>query len=206
MSPEQAEGKIVDARSDVFSFGSVLYEMLTGKRAFDAPSSTALLAAVMRDDPTPISELKRDVPPEVRRIVSRCLKKNPADRYPSAVELAQDLRQCRDLLFPESGAALTPARIMREARRPRVLVPLAGLALSWCARESAWLVKRCRDARWAREVALPEIRQLYDQGKYGAAAAQGAFGTEFKLASKAEQAIPGDPRACQALAAHLLSR
>jgi eukaryotic-like serine/threonine-protein kinase len=192
MSPEQAEGKMVDARSDVFSFGSVLYEMLTGKRAFNAPSGTALLAAVMRDDPTPVSQLKRDVPPEVRRIVSRCLRKNPADRYPSAVELAQDLRQCRALLFPESGAAFTPARIIREARRPRMLVALLLLVVVVCV-GIGWLVKRSRDARWAREVALPEIRQLYDQGKYGAAAAQGAFDTEFKLASKAEQAIPGDP-------------
>ena len=192
MSPEQAEGKLVDARSDIFSFGSVLYEMLTGKRAFDAPSGTALLAAVMRDDPTPVSELKRDVPPEVRRIVSHCLKKNPADRYPSGMELAQDLRQCRALLFPESGAAFTPARIIREARRPRVLAGLL-LFLIVASAGIGWLVKRSRDARWAREVALPEIRQLYDQGKYGAAAAQGAFDTEFKLASKAEQAIPDDP-------------
>ena len=62
----------------------------------------------------PVSELKRDVPPEVRRIVSRCLKKNPAERYASGTELAQELRQCRDLLFPESGAALTPARILQK--------------------------------------------------------------------------------------------
>ncbi len=191
MSPEQAEGRIVDARSDVFSFGSVLYEMLTGKRAFDAPSSTALLAAVMRDEPTPVSELKRDVPPEVRRIVSHCLKKSPSDRYPSAVELAQDVRQCRELLFPESGAGLTPARIVRAARRPTVLVPLiACLILTGAG--IAWLAKRERDVRWARQVALPEILQLYDQGKFGAGAVQGEFGTAFKLASKAEQAIPGD--------------
>ena len=83
MSPEQAEGKSIDARSDIFSFGAVLYEMLTGKKAFDADSSAALLAAVMRDNPKPVSELRRDVPAELRSIVSRCLKKNPADRYAS---------------------------------------------------------------------------------------------------------------------------
>lgn len=192
MSPEQAEGRTVDARSDVFSFGSVLYEMLTGKRAFDAPSSAALLAAVMRDDPTPISELKRDVPPEMRHIVSRCLKKNPAERYSSAVELAQDLRQCRELLFPESGAVLTPARMMRAARRPRVLVPLVILLILICA-GIARLVTHSRDVRWAREVALPEIQRLYDQATNGAGGAQGSLDTEFNLATKAEQAIPGDP-------------
>ena len=64
MAPEQAEGKIVDARSDLFSFGSVLYEMLTGTRAFAAQSTASLLAAVMRDDPKPVSAVKHGVPPK----------------------------------------------------------------------------------------------------------------------------------------------
>ena len=116
MSPEQAEGKPIDARSDIFSFGSVLYEMLTGKRAFEGQSSAALLSAIMRDDPKPLNEVKRDIPPEVRRIVTRCLKKDPAARYASGAELAHELKNCRDLLFPESGAMLSPARIVREVQ------------------------------------------------------------------------------------------
>jgi serine/threonine protein kinase len=111
MSPEQAEGKLTDARSDVFSFGSVLYEMLTGKRAFEAHSSAELLVAVIRDDPRQLSAIRRDIPVEIRSIVARCLKKDPAERYPSGTELAWELKTSRELLFPESGAALTPARI-----------------------------------------------------------------------------------------------
>jgi serine/threonine protein kinase/dienelactone hydrolase len=183
MSPEQAEGKVIDARSDVFSFGSVLYEMLTGNRAFDGQSSAALLAAVMRDDPKPVNELKRDVPPEVRRIVTRCLKKDPAARYATGAELAQELKGCRDLLFPESGVGLSPARIARQAQRPRVLVPLL-LVVILLGFGGAWLVKRSRDANWARDVALPEISQLGDQGKFGAA---------YALATKAEKSLGGDP-------------
>ena len=183
MSPEQAESKTVDARSDVFSFGSVLYEMLTGKRAFAGDSSAALLAALMRDDPPPLSELKRNVPPEVRKIVACCLKKDPAERYASGAELAQDLRKCRDLLFPESGVALSPQRLVREAKRPRILAPLLLLILLVAA-FGGWLVKRVQDARWARDTAVPEISRLYDEGKYGDA---------FRLATKAERAIPGDP-------------
>jgi formylglycine-generating enzyme required for sulfatase activity/predicted esterase len=183
MSPEQAEGKPIDARSDVFSFGSVLYEMLSGKKAFQGDSSAALLAAVMRDDPKPLSELKRDVPLEVRRIVSHCLKKDPAGRYPLGIELAQELKSCRDLLFPESGAVLSPARIARAAKRPRFLVPVLALFLLLSA-GAVWLVKRNRDARWARAVAVPEISQLADEGRYGEA---------YAVAVKAEKSIAGDP-------------
>jgi serine/threonine protein kinase len=109
MSPEQAEGKSIDARSDVFSFGSVFYEMLTGKRAFEGQSSAALLSAVMKDDPKPLNEIRRDIPAEVRRIVTRCLKKEPAARYASGAELARELKSCRERLFPESGSMLSPA-------------------------------------------------------------------------------------------------
>jgi serine/threonine protein kinase/formylglycine-generating enzyme required for sulfatase activity/predicted esterase len=183
MSPEQAEGAPIDARSDIFSFGSVLYEMLTGKRAFHGQSNMALLSAVLRDDPTRLSEVKRDIPPEVSRIVSRCLKKDPAARYASGTELAQELRACRELLFPESGAMITPARIGREVRRPRVLLPLL-LVLALIATAATWMVKRSRDQRWAREVALPQISQLYDQGKLPAA---------YVMAVQAERFIPTDP-------------
>jgi eukaryotic-like serine/threonine-protein kinase len=182
MSPEQAEGTSIDARSDIFSFGAVFYEMLTGKKAFDADSSAALLAAVMRDNPTPVSELRRDVPTELRSIVSRCLKKNPANRYASGTELLQELKRCRDLLFPESGATLSPARIVHEAKRPRVLVPLL-LLLVLIAVGAAWLIRRNREVRWAHDVGVPEISRLYDEGKYGQA---------FASATRAEKAIPGD--------------
>src|SRR5450432_878862 len=182
MSPEQAEGKPIDARSDIFSFGSVFYEMLTGKKAFAGESSAALLSSVLRDDPKPIAEIKREIPPEVRRIVTRCLRKDPSARYPSAAELALDLKQCRDLLYPESGVMLSPARIVREARRPAVLVPLL-LALILLAAGAAWFVQRLREANWARETALPEITRLYGDGKLGEA---------YALAVKAEKSIPGD--------------
>ncbi len=183
MSPEQAEGKATDARSDVFSFGSVLYEMLTGKRAFEGHSSAELLAAVLRDDPRSLSAVRRDIPAELRNIVARCLKKDPADRYASGAELAADLKACRELLFPESGSALTPARIAHEVRRARVLVPILLIALIVAA-GVFWVVKRSRDARWAREVAIPQITQLADQGSLPAA---------YALAVKAEKSIPNDP-------------
>jgi len=183
MSPEQAEGKPTDARSDIFSFGSLLYEMLAGKRAFEGQSSVALITAVMRDDPRPLSAIRRDIPSELRNIVARCLKKDPQARYPSGVELAHDLRNCRDQLFPESGAALTPARIAQQVQRPRVLIP-ALLIICLLAAAIGWLIKRSRDTHWAREVALPQISELSDQGKLPEA---------YALATKAQRSIPNDP-------------
>jgi serine/threonine protein kinase/formylglycine-generating enzyme required for sulfatase activity/dienelactone hydrolase len=183
MSPEQAEGKPIDARSDVFAFGAVLYEVLTGKRAFEGQSTVALLSAVVRDDPKPLSEVRRDIAPELRRMVARCLKKDPQARYASAAELLQELKRCRDLLFPESGAMVTPERILREVKRPRILVPLALLVVALVA-WGAFLAKRSRDAIWARDVALPEVSRLYDRGKFDEA---------YTLAAKAEKSIPDDP-------------
>ena len=78
MSPEQAQGKPVDARSDIFSFGSVLYEMVTGRRAFQGDSKISTLAAIMSQEPGPIGAV---VPPEFEKLITRCLRKDPARRF-----------------------------------------------------------------------------------------------------------------------------
>src|SRR5437763_12458404 len=76
MSPEQAEGKPVDARSDIFSFGAVLYEMVTGQRAFRGESRASTLAAVVEKEPQPPSEINVATPPEFERVIARCLRKD----------------------------------------------------------------------------------------------------------------------------------
>ncbi len=101
MSPEQAEGKRVDARSDIFSFGSVLYEMLTGKRAFEGRSGISTLSAILRDDVKPIGEAAPDVPPLLEQIVLRCLYKEPAARWQSMKEIEGALLTLQRQLDPE---------------------------------------------------------------------------------------------------------
>jgi len=189
MSPEQAEGKATDARSDLFSLGSVLYEMLTGKRAFEGQSNAALLAAVIRDDPKPVSAVRRDLPSEIRDIVARCLRKNPTERYASGAEVAAALKSAREVLFPESGSAISAARLAHEVRRTRVLVPLLVLVLA-VGGGVFWLVKRSREVRWAREVALPQIALLAESGS---SLNQGKLPEAYALAVRAEKSIPGDP-------------
>src|SRR2546422_427353 len=80
MSPEQAEGKKVDARSDIFSFGSVLYEMVTGCRAFEGGTKIAALSAILHQDPKPVSEISPGVPAELEKMIARCLRKDPERR------------------------------------------------------------------------------------------------------------------------------
>src|SRR6185436_14385706 len=77
MSPEQAEGRVVDARSDIFSFGSVLYEMITGRRPFDGESNLATLAAILHEQPKPANERNPAVSRELGQLIDKCMEKKP---------------------------------------------------------------------------------------------------------------------------------
>jgi Tol biopolymer transport system component len=98
MSPEQAEGKRVDARTDIFSFGAVLYEMITGRRAFDGESTASVLSAILRDAPKPAAEIVPGLSRQLDGIVRRCLEKDPNRRYQHAGDLKLDLQQVQEQL------------------------------------------------------------------------------------------------------------
>ena len=87
MSPEQAEGRKLDGRSDIFSFGSVLYEMVTGRKPFTGESRLSILTKILNEDPTPPSQLAASIPPELEKIILRCLRKDPARRYQTMADL-----------------------------------------------------------------------------------------------------------------------
>ena len=97
MSPEQAQAQPVDARSDIFSFGALLYEIVTGRRPFSGPSGTAVIASILRDEPS-----MRGVPPEAAAIICRCLRKDPASRYQTATELRAALAEAA--ASPKAGS------------------------------------------------------------------------------------------------------
>jgi predicted ATPase/tetratricopeptide (TPR) repeat protein/tRNA A-37 threonylcarbamoyl transferase component Bud32 len=101
MSPQQAAGERVDFRSDQFSFGVILYEMATGRRAFERRSAVETLAAILRDDPESIGHLNPHIPPPIQWTVKRCLAKKPADRYATTEDLARDLTIMRDHIGEE---------------------------------------------------------------------------------------------------------
>jgi serine/threonine protein kinase/Tol biopolymer transport system component len=115
MSPEQAEGKRVDARSDIFSFGAVLYEMVTGRRAFQGDSQASTLAAVLRGDPTPATQVVDGLPAETDRVISRCLRKDPERRFQGMADLKVALQELKE--ESDSGSLPVPTHARRAARR-----------------------------------------------------------------------------------------
>jgi eukaryotic-like serine/threonine-protein kinase len=152
MSPEQAAGGRVDFPSDQFSFGLVLYEMLTGRRAFDRSTPAETLSAIIREEPEAIIHINPSVPPPLRWIVERCLAKDPADRYAITRDLARDLGNTRDHIGEmlvsrrgrtikrsagESSLAVLPVVDMSVAPQPETLADTMTdaliTALSQCA-------------------------------------------------------------------------
>jgi dipeptidyl aminopeptidase/acylaminoacyl peptidase len=136
MSPEQAAGVDADFRSDQFSLGAILYEMITGRSPFRRETVVDTLSAVLHDDPPPIVETAPDCPVPLRWIVERLLARNREDRYASTADLARDLRQLRDRASEIGGSAAALAEASRPrivARAAAVLALLAALAAAFFA-------------------------------------------------------------------------
>jgi formylglycine-generating enzyme required for sulfatase activity/dienelactone hydrolase/predicted Ser/Thr protein kinase len=150
MSPEQAEGRPVTARSDIFSFGAVLYEMLAGRRPFAGATEVGVITAILRDQPPPLRSVRSDIPADVQAIVDRCLAKDPAARYTDAGAIRADLAAVR------AKMTRPPETIWR---RPAVLIPV-GLLLVSVAALGAWQTVQAGRVRWARQEAIPEIERL----------------------------------------------
>jgi serine/threonine protein kinase/Tol biopolymer transport system component len=177
MSPEQASGVRVDTRSDIFSFGAVLYEMLTGHRAFKGASSAETLAAVLKEQPKPPSELVPGVPRDLERIVLRCLKKDPERRFQHATDLKVELQEVKEESDSQTEA---PAGELTSRRRSRwVAWAAAGLILGAAVGVVLWRTGRA-------EPPAPKLVQLTWTGRDG----EGTFspdGDQIAYVSRGEK-------------------
>ncbi len=138
MSPEQAEGRKVDFRSDVFSFGSVLYEMLTGQKAFHRDSRIATLASILHEEPKPAIEINETLPPEVEQLLARCLRKDPQRRWQSMSDLKVVLQDLKE--DSESGKLRRPSEALG-GRRKSPLVWIGGAAGLIAAAVLLWIFR-----------------------------------------------------------------
>ena len=163
MSPEQAEAKPVDARSDIFSFGAVLYEMATGTRAFHGGSKLSTLSAILRENPKPPSAIVQDTPRDLEKIIARCMKKDPARRFQAMPDLKVALAELKE--ESESGA-LAPAAT--PLRRKRGLTDIAGgcgqrgfsLRLPRAGYTCDRHRSRCRRREWFLSLPTPAAKDI----------------------------------------------
>lgn len=122
MSPEQAEGKPIDHRADIFAMGVLLYEMATGRRPFAGETSLSTLSAVLKDEPVPANELNEDLPRHLGRVIQRCLAKDPSRRYQTALDLRNEL----EILKQESSSDMTRehSRIINSEPKKKTPIPM----------------------------------------------------------------------------------
>jgi serine/threonine protein kinase len=143
MSPEQVRGLPVDHRADLFAFGVILYEMLAGRRAFQAPTTADTMTAILKEDPPDLPLSERHIPPALDRIVHRCLEKSPTLRFQTASDLAFALEALsshtdkREVDAPSSRGAVGARANGSHGQPPRLLISTVILAGFVCSRHAA---------------------------------------------------------------------
>jgi formylglycine-generating enzyme required for sulfatase activity/tRNA A-37 threonylcarbamoyl transferase component Bud32/dienelactone hydrolase len=175
MSPEQARGSQLDAGTDMFSFGVVLYEMATGQQPFIGPTPASTLDAILHRDPFPITKINAALPQELNEIIWRAIEKKREQRY-------QGMSDVLAALMALKQDTSAPISIARRVRKPSVALPALAV-LTFLGLLVGWYVRRNGQIRWAHDTAIPEIARLAEKGEDGAA---------FALAKKMEAMVPGD--------------
>ena len=172
MSPEQAEGRPLDARTDIFALGVILYQMLCGRKPFHGESVLSTLASILRENPKSPRELRAAIPLDLERVVLRCLAKKPDERYGSAADVIRDLEKLRKPV----ATGITLRRPMLVALALALLIGLAAVGVRSYVRTSR--------AHTAETVTIPQASQLFESSRPLAA---------LRLLRDAEKNVPSSP-------------
>ena len=184
MSPEQAEGKKVDARSDIFSFGSVLYEMVTGRQAFHGDTKASTLAAILKDNPRPASQLVDGLPREVEKLISRCLRKEVNQRF----QHMDDLKIVLEEMKGESDSGVLGEAAVEKTKPRRLNWALGVAAALVIATVGVWLARSRNEVAEAPLVAVPLTSYAGDEED----ASLSPDGTQVAFAWDGEKQIKSD--------------
>ena len=177
MAPEQVRGEVVDQSADIFALGSVLYEMLAGRRPFEGDSTLGTLDAVLTREPPDLSEVRPDVPRALSHTVRRCLAKSPDDRFATVDDLVSVFESV------VRARSLPPPSLRALFRRPVVMVGALVMLVAIAAAAWQWRSGTSR-VHWARTIAAPEAQRLSNHGDFVEA---------FLLARQALDVVPDDP-------------